>query len=164
MLRRLLALWPLAAAITLAACAGPEDGDEILLDDGEINPNHPRPDPKPEDGEDTDAEDIAQCVDTCAKGCEILIAILDACDSGGSSTADSSGDCESSVPGEKPGPLQALLFSIALLAAIAIRRRGKRRGAVFLAPLFFILINAGFAEAQTPPKDLPPPPPTTSFS
>jgi hypothetical protein len=136
------------------AGADPED-DEILID--EDNPNHPRPDPEPEDedGDDSDA-----WADACAVGCEILLVILEGCDTHASPSSDSAGGCESSVPGEKPGPEQALLFSIALVFAIAIRRRGKRGRALFLAPLFFILMNGAPARAQTPRKlEAPPPPP-----
>jgi len=144
--------------------ASAED-DEIFIDEGDIN-NHPRPDPEPEDDDDdTDAEDVAQCLDACAVGCEILVAILDACaKSESASSTDASSGCDASVPGEKPGPLQAILFSLALVLSIAIRRRGKHRRnrSLFLAPFVLLFLNGGLARAQTPPKDAlpaPPPPP-----
>jgi hypothetical protein len=150
---------PFEAPSLEPASAGPED-DEIFIDEGDIN-NHPRPDPDPEDkGGDTDAEDLAECLDACAVGCEILVAILDACAaSQASSSSDASGGCDASVPGEKPD--QAILFSLALVVSIGIRRRGKRRNnrSLFLAPLFFLLLNGGLARAQTPPKAPAPPPP-----
>lgn len=140
------------------AGAGPDDDNIVILDEGDID-HHPRPDPEPED-EDTDAEDVAECIDTCAKGCDLLVTILAACDSSEATSSGAEGGCETSVPGDEPGSFQAFLFSLALVFSIAIRRRGARRrgSALFLAPLFILFLNGGLARAQAPAKPAAPPP------
>ncbi|NUQ74793.1 MAG: PEGA domain-containing protein [Polyangiaceae bacterium] len=144
------------------ASAGPEDDDLLIdIDEGDHD-HHPRPPPDPDDGGgSTDAEDIAECADTCAKSCEVLIAVLDACDSGEATSSDAQGGCETQVPGEDRGPFQAILFSLALVCAVAFRRRGAGRNsrrALFLAPFFVLFFNGALARAQAPAK--PPPPPS----
>lgn len=143
--------------------------DEILIDEADIdddNEHHPRPPPDPDDS--SDAEDVAECIDSCAKGCEILITVLDACDDSAAMDDSSSSDCESSVPGQKPGPIQAFLFSIGLVFALGLRRfakprrRGGRPSALLVLPLLLSLLHGDPALAQPKPAAAPPPPPPPS--